>query len=106
MSQQKKSAGLMIAAVVMLAATALGQSNFSSGSTGADGAFAPTQSQNITVPDSGAFNFTTVTIPGGVQITFVRNAKNTPLTILATGDVIIGGTISVDGLPGTTVGIG
>lgn len=72
------------------------QSNaFNSGSTGADGAFAPTASQTITVPDSGIFNFTTVNIPNQVYITFARNSKNTPVTILASGNVTILGQIYV-----------
>src|SRR6185503_11362002 len=45
----------------------------------------------------GVFNYTTVTIPAGVTITYTRNANNTPVTILATGDVVINGTINIDG---------
>jgi len=80
--------------------------SFSSGSTGADGAFAPTASQQVQLPDSGIFNFTTVTVPAGVAITFKRNAKNTSVTILASGDVSISGLISVDGSDGGTNGRG
>ena len=80
--------------------------NFSSGSTGADGAFAPTSSQTIAVPDSGVFNYTTVNIPTGVTITYTRNSKNTPVTILATGNVTIAGTINIDGKNGNTNGGG
>jgi hypothetical protein len=80
--------------------TARSQSNvFNSGSTGADGAFAPTTSQTITVPESGVFNFTTVNIPDSVFITFARNSKNTPVTILASGNVTISGQINVSGAP-------
>jgi hypothetical protein len=79
---------------------------FSSGSTGADGAFAPTASQTIQVPESGVFNFTTINIPTAVTITYTRNSKNTPVTLLATGDVTIVGTISVSGAGGLTNGGG
>ena len=82
------------------------QNNFSSGSTGADGAFAPSTTQSIAVPDSGVFNFTTVNIPAGVTITFTRNATNKPLTILASGDVVIAGSINIDGKVGNTNGLG
>lgn len=82
------------------------QNNFSSGSTGADGAFAPTTSQSIAVPDSGVFNFTTFNIPTGVTITFTRNSTNKPLTILASGDVVIAGTINMDGKVGNANGTG
>ncbi|MFN0086215.1 MAG: hypothetical protein ACKVX9_12580 [Blastocatellia bacterium] len=75
---------------------------FVSGSTGADGAFSPASSQSVQLPPSGVFNFTTVTIPSGATITFIRNAGNTPVTILATGNVTINGTISVAGADTST----
>ncbi len=87
-------------------ATLQAQNNFSSGSTGADGAFAPAATQSIAVPESGVFNFTTVTIPAGVTITFTRSSTNKPLTILASGDVLIAGTINIDGKPGNANGGG
>jgi len=76
------------------------QGTFQSGSTGADGAFNPTASQSIAVPESGVFNFTSVTIPSGVTVTFTANSKNSPVTILATSDVTISGTIDVSGKAG------
>ncbi len=82
------------------------QNSFSSGSTGADGAFAPATTQSIVVPDSGVFNFTTVNIPANVTITFTRNAANKPVTILASSDVVIAGTINVDGKTGNANGNG
>ena len=86
--------------------SAKAQNAFSSGSTGADGPFAPTASQTIIVPDSGVFNFTTVNIPAGVTITFARNSSNKPVTILANGDVAISGTINIDGKSGNANGSG
>src|SRR5919108_2609404 len=71
-----------------------------SGSTGADGAFSPTANVTLTLPPSGVFNFTTVNIPAGVTVRFARNAANTPVTMLATGNVTIVGTIDVSGAPG------
>jgi hypothetical protein len=98
-------AGLFVS--LLLAAVPLSaQNSFNSGSTGADGAFAPATTQSIAVPDSGVFNFTTVNIPTGVTITFTRNATNKPLTIRASGDVVIAGTINVDGKPGNSNGNG
>jgi hypothetical protein len=76
------------------------QVKFDSGSTGADGAFAPTSNQTIQVPESGVFNFTAVNIPFPITITFTRNARNTPVTILASGDVNIAGSINVAGQDG------
>lgn len=62
-----------------------------------DGTFAPTTSIICQVPESGVFNFTTVNIPSGAIVTFRRNSKNTPVTILVSGDVTIAGTIDVSG---------
>ena len=55
----------LLGALFLLAAAVnvRAQNTFSSGSTGADGPFAPTTSQTILVPESGVFNFTTVNIP-------------------------------------------
>lgn len=108
-SKATRCALALVALVVSLLVTATAasaQNNFNSGSTGADGAFAPATSQTIVVPDSGVFNFTTVNIPTGVTITFNRAANNKPLTILASGDVVIAGTINLDGKPGNTNGTG
>jgi len=74
---------------------------FNSGSTGADGAFSPVTSQQIQLPESGVFNYTTVNIPGNVTITYKKNSRNTPVTILATGNVTINGTINVNGANGS-----
>jgi hypothetical protein len=76
----------------------LAQGTFNSGSTGADGAFSPSPGATpVQIPPSGVFNFTTINIPVGVTVTFLRNAKNTPVTMLAQGNVTIAGTINVDG---------
>jgi hypothetical protein len=45
-------------------------------------------------PD-GVYNFTTITIPAGVTVTFARNGANTPVTWNATGDVVINGTVNL-----------
>src|SRR5690349_15755849 len=89
--------GLFALALVSLCAVAplRAQCTFNSGSTGADGAFNPVTSQTVTLPASGVFNFTTVNIPRGVTIKFTRNANNTPVTILASGNINIAGIIDV-----------
>jgi hypothetical protein len=73
---------------------------FNSGSTGVDGAFAPTTNTQVQIPESGVFNFTTVNIPSNIQVTFKRNSKNTPVIILASGNVTIFGGLRVDGANG------
>jgi hypothetical protein len=82
------------AAVMLAPGAALA---FSSGSTGADGAFSPTASMVLPLPPNGILNFTTVNIPADVTVTFQRNATNTPVVMLATGNVIIEGTIDLSG---------
>lgn len=74
---------------------------FSSGSTGALGVFNPSSNTTVTLPADGVLNYTTVTIPAGVTVTFTRNAANTPVTLLATGDVTVSGVISLNGNGGT-----
>ena len=83
--------------LVVFTLGSVAQSTFSSGSTGADGAFNPTTNTEVQIPESGVFNFTTITIPAGVTVTFKKNSRNTPVIMLATGDVTISGTINVDG---------
>lgn len=81
-----------------LGATASAEAaTFTSGSTGADGAFSPTANTTLTLPASGVFNFTTVNVPSGVTVTFKKNSVNTPAVILATGDLTISGWIKVNG---------
>lgn len=70
---------------------------FDSGSTGADGALSPTVNTEIQLPESGILNYTTVNIPTGVTVKFKRNTANTPVYILASGDVTIAGTIDIRG---------
>jgi hypothetical protein len=74
---------------------------FNSGSTGVDGALnAPAGTTTLALPPSGVFNFTTVNVPIGSTVRFTRNATNTPVTILASGNVTIAGVIDVRGADG------
>jgi hypothetical protein len=70
---------------------------FDSGSNGSMGAFNPTTSTNLQVPPDGVFHFTTVNIPNGVGVTFTRNALNTPVYLLAQGNLVIVGVIDLYG---------
>ena len=98
----------MVVALTFTAAPALAQV-VTSGSTGADGAFTATCTPllctvTVALPPSGVFNFTTVTVPASVTLRFARNAANTPATILATGDVLVTGTVDVSGSQGGSFG--
>ena len=93
-------------AVFMLAAlaSASAQAAFSSGSTGADGALSPTVNTEIQLPESGILNYTTVNIPAGVTVKFKKNTANTPVFILASGNVTIAGTVDIRGGDATATG--
>lgn len=80
---------------------------FNSGSTGALGAFNPSVNTEVVLPEpDGVLNYTTVNIPAGVTVTFRKNSKNTPVYMLSSGDVVIAGTISVNGTNGSANDIG
>ena len=64
------------------------------------GAFAPTINTTIALPPDGVLNYTTVNIQSGITVTFTPNAANTPVTMLATGDITIAGTVHVNGVSG------
>ncbi|WP_310452625.1 hypothetical protein [Sulfuritalea sp.] len=70
---------------------------FVSGSTGADGAFAPSANITVQLPPSGVLHYTTVNIPAGVTVKFAKNSANTAVVILTTGEVKIAGSIDVSG---------
>jgi hypothetical protein len=110
-STEGRSANMKTTATAIAVALALGAcfapgvaSAFNSGSTGADGAFSPAANTTVTLPPSGIFNYTTVNIPAGVTVSYVRNTANTPVVILASGNVTIAGTLNVSG--NTAPGVG
>jgi len=80
--------------------TGVSAQTFNSGSNGSLGAFAPGANTTVALPPDGILNYTTMNIPAGVTVTFTPNAANTPVTILATGDVTIAGALRVDGVNG------
>ena len=76
--------------LAMAAGVVTVQAQFSSGSDGSDGPL--TVSAGLTtldVPDDGIFNFTTVTIETGGTLAFNKNVRNTPVHLLATGDIVV-----------------
>ena len=100
LSTFKPQAAFVLAAL----AAASAQAAFNSGSTGADGALNPTVNTEIQLPESGILNYTTVNIPSGVTVKFKKNTANTPVFILASGNVTIAGTIDIRGTDATSTG--
>jgi hypothetical protein len=89
--------GAPVALLLGVLAAASAQAAVNSGSTGADGAFNPTVNTEVVLPESGILNYTTVNIPTGVTVKFKRNSANTPVFLLATGNVTIAGVIDIAG---------
>ena len=50
---------------------------------------------DLNTKPNGVFNYTDITVPYGMTIKFHRNAANTPVIWLATGNVTINGTVDV-----------
>ncbi len=93
--------GICFIVVSLWAAIATAQT-YNSGSTGTL-PLNPTASITLNLPADGILNYTNVTIPAGITVTFNQNTNNTPVTILATGDVNIAGVISVNGVNGRPI---
>jgi len=103
MSHRQPASLRAIAAGVALSCP-IAAAAYDSGSSGADGALAPTVNTEIVLPPSGVFNYSSVNIPTGVTVTFRKNATNTPVVMLVSGNVTIAGTLNVSGKPGADVG--
>ncbi len=93
-----RSGGWLLAAALALGAHA---QEFVSGSDGSYGAIEITANTTLEMPPDGVFLCTTITIASGATVRFTPNARNTPVTLLATGDVVISGTINLSGSNGT-----
>jgi hypothetical protein len=65
-----------------------------------DGSAGCTYTVPLQEPPNHIFNFTTVSIDSGVTVRFQPNKANTPVFILAQGDVTINGLIDISGADG------
>lgn len=87
----------MLAALALLAAPRLPAAAFSAGSDGSYGPLLITNNTVLPVPSNGVFHCTTITIGASATLSFAPNELNTPVYLLAQGDVLIEGTIDVSG---------
>lgn len=85
-----------------LALPAFGQ-GFSSGSNGSYGAINITENTTLDMPPDGIFHCTTITVADNRTLSFRKNPNNTPVYLLATGEVRIDGTIDIEGQGGNLV---
>lgn len=70
---------------------------FDSGSNGSYGTLNITENTTLDLPPDGVFHCTTINVNSGRTLRFNRNPLNTPVVLLAQGDVTINGTIDVSG---------
>lgn len=99
----KANRQLLVAALLVITSGHQAQAQtFQSGSNGSSGAI-NTGGSSITldVPPDGVIHATTINVGSGGRLQFRRNALNTPVYLLATGDVTIIGTIDVSGSRGS-----
>jgi len=102
---------ILISAFCLFAWVPLTRAQFTSGSTGSDGAYNPTASGDfdpiaLGLDPSGdnVFNFTTIDIPAGVVIKLrASKLRNAAVTWLATGNVTIAGTLDLSGAAGAAL---
>lgn len=98
--------GLLLAGILLGSGARLSAQTFDLGSNGSYGAMNITASTTLQVPPDGVFHCTTISITSSLR--FAKNAANTPIYLLATGDVSISSHIYVDGVgsDGIAAGIG
>jgi len=91
----------LAASIFLLAAFLAKGATFDSGSNGSYGALEVTTNLTLDLPPDGIFHCTTVVIHTGAVLTFRTNLLNTPVFLLAQGDVQVdfGGIIDVSGGP-------
>lgn len=89
--------GLLLQTVPAQAATFVSGSKCAVFNNSTTCPFAPAVNTTIPLPPDGILHYSTFTVPRGVTVTFQKNANNTPVTILASGDVSIYGNIVLNG---------
>lgn len=77
-----------------------------SGSDGRDGALNPAGNLVIDMADhpDGIYQYTSVTIPAGVNVSFISNSNNAPVVWLVQGDCVISGNVVLSGQNSSSVG--
>jgi hypothetical protein len=90
--------GFLHALVAVSSISILHSQTFELGSNGSYGAITLTQSQQVTlqVPPDGVFHCTTISLAFRSRLTFSKNAANTPVYLLATGDITMGSEAVID----------
>lgn len=86
----------MFVTAISLAGALHGQS-FDAGSDGSLGDVVITTNTTLNLPDDGKLHFKNLTVNSGVTLDFSRNPRNTSVFILSQSNVVVNGTIRVNG---------
>ncbi|HFE38043.1 MAG TPA: hypothetical protein ENK06_06435 [Gammaproteobacteria bacterium] len=93
-----KTSSLLVLLAFIINAPAMAA--FASGGDGSLGALNVTTDTVLDMPEDGIFRYTTINIAAETTLTFNKNANNTPVYLLTTGDVTINGVIDISGKQG------
>lgn len=93
---RRPASAIVFLTVLGLAGRLHGQS-FDAGSNGSLGDVVITTNTTLNLPDDGKLHFRNLTVNSGITLSFNRNTHNTPVFILSQSNVVVDGTINVDG---------
>lgn len=93
---RRATLGTTLLTALSLSGPLFGQS-FDAGSDGSLGDVVISSNTTLNLPADGKLHFRSLTVNGGVTLKFSRNARNTPVFILSQTEVVVNGTINVDG---------
>ncbi len=93
---------LALLAAALTAGSVVSQAQgFNAGSDGSLGDVVIDANTTLPLPPDGKLHYKSLTVNTGVRLNFTRNARNTPVFILSQGDVVVNGTIDVNGGAGS-----
>lgn len=92
----------LLAAALAGGTLALHGQGFVAGSDGSLGDVVIDANTTLPLPPDGKLHYKSLKVNSGVRLNFTRNARNTPVFILSQGDVVVDGTIDVNGGAGSS----
>jgi hypothetical protein len=97
----RQALSLLAGTVLAACAGRLAAQSFDVGSNGSLGDVVISETTTIDLPPDGKLHYKSLTVNSGVEMRFNRNVRNTPVFILSQGDVVVNGTIRVNGSIGS-----
>lgn len=98
----RQALSLLAGTLLAACAVRLEAQSFDVGSNGSLGDVVISQNTTLDLPPDGKLHYKSLTVNSGVVLGFKRNARNTPVMILSQGDIVVSGTIDVQGSDGTS----